>query len=363
MKKTLSLRTYLTVGIILLVLEVVLFTTYWKPTITLFPYRNNVALSSFSDKTETGGNSNIHINHRKNNIDITYVLRPGFEWPFAGVRLRPDGALNLKKYDHLEVIIDIEKAQHAIFTIWTAPEKVGDGTTTEHPIYYGINLHPTKKSYSVEFSSFTTPQWWLAENDVELNDLPANSLSKVTAIDVRSGYEKITEEQRSFTIRGIKLSRDNTLLYLRMLLLLISAGPLLLLIYFIQSRTGKKIVVPLKDIEIDQDRNNPINVVIRVIGETCDDPSLTLYSVAEQAAMSELEVSKSIKKAFGLNFKQYLNQVRLEIAITLLKESNLSIKEIAFKSGYKTTAHFFRVFKSYYNESPKQYQKKVTKSS
>ncbi len=73
------------------------------------------------------------------------------------------------------------------------------------------------------------------------------------------------------------------------------------------------------------------------------------------------QVSKSIKEAFSLNFKQYLNRVRMEVATTLLRESTFTIKDISLKSGYKTNSHFFRVFHNFYDESPTEYRKRVVK--
>ena len=57
-----------------------------------------------------------------------------------------------------------------------------------------------------------------------------------------------------------------------------------------------------------------------------------------------------------MTFSQYLNAVRLEHAIELLKNNteHLAITEIAAKCGFDTIRHFNRVFKDITGMSPRQ---------
>lgn len=54
----------------------------------------------------------------------------------------------------------------------------------------------------------------------------------------------------------------------------------------------------------------------------------------------------------------YLLNQHLSFAISLIKTSNLSINEIAFRSGFNSQAHFCNCFKKKYNVSPKKYRSK-----
>lgn len=44
-------------------------------------------------------------------------------------------------------------------------------------------------------------------------------------------------------------------------------------------------------------------------------------------------------------------------ALQLLKENNITMKEIAFELGFTDNAHFCKTFKKYYGITPKEYQK------
>jgi AraC-like DNA-binding protein len=57
----------------------------------------------------------------------------------------------------------------------------------------------------------------------------------------------------------------------------------------------------------------------------------------------------------GLN--EYLNQIRLEYAKSLLKDYDLNIKEIAQASGFKDSNYFCRIFKKKTDRTPTEYRR------
>ena len=71
----------------------------------------------------------------------------------------------------------------------------------------------------------------------------------------------------------------------------------------------------------------------------------------------ERKISAIIKKKTDLNFKQFLNKLRIAEAKRLLLETDLQISEIAFKVGYGNASHFNRVFKLSENCAPNDFRK------
>lgn len=73
---------------------------------------------------------------------------------------------------------------------------------------------------------------------------------------------------------------------------------------------------------------------------------ITFSDAAAFMGLSEPYFSKYFHKISGMTFSRYLNLVRLEHAITLLKaDGHLSVTEIALQCGFDTIRHFNRVFK------------------
>lgn len=69
--------------------------------------------------------------------------------------------------------------------------------------------------------------------------------------------------------------------------------------------------------------------------------------------------SNYFKKAFGVNYVDYLNRVRLMHAKELLKNTDLTAAEIGKKVGYINSTTFSSTFKKYFGISPGEYRKKI----
>jgi YesN/AraC family two-component response regulator len=83
---------------------------------------------------------------------------------------------------------------------------------------------------------------------------------------------------------------------------------------------------------------------------------ITLDDVSGVANMTAVSFNRFIKKRTGKTFVNYLNDIRVGYAARWLVEKDLSISEIAFKSGFNNIANFNRIFKSIKNTTPSQYR-------
>lgn len=83
---------------------------------------------------------------------------------------------------------------------------------------------------------------------------------------------------------------------------------------------------------------------------------ITLDDVSEATLMSPVSFNRFIKKRTGKTFVNYLNDIRVGYAARWLVEKDLSISEIAFKSGFNNIANFNRIFKSIKKTTPSQYR-------
>ncbi len=74
--------------------------------------------------------------------------------------------------------------------------------------------------------------------------------------------------------------------------------------------------------------------------------------LAEISGVSEAHFARSFKRAFGLPPHRYLLTRRIEQAAALLRESDLSITEIAFATGWESLGTFGRIFRDVTGYSP-----------
>lgn len=73
---------------------------------------------------------------------------------------------------------------------------------------------------------------------------------------------------------------------------------------------------------------------------------ITLGDAAGQAGLSVFHFSRLFKDMSGMNFKTFLNNVRISRAESLLKDSDLPVIDVAFESGFNSIRTFNRVFKA-----------------
>lgn len=87
------------------------------------------------------------------------------------------------------------------------------------------------------------------------------------------------------------------------------------------------------------------------------DKPISLEDLSKQMFLSYAYLSKYIKRHFGMGFAEYLNQVRLNFAVSQLLHSDLSIVRIAMESGFASSAALNKAFKQTYNMTPTEYRR------
>ncbi len=87
---------------------------------------------------------------------------------------------------------------------------------------------------------------------------------------------------------------------------------------------------------------------------------INLAEVARHCCVSEGHLSRIFHHATGLTFREYLNQVRVERAKSLLLNSGKSVTEIAYESGFQSLSQFHRVFRKVYSSSPGEMRSRRT---
>lgn len=85
----------------------------------------------------------------------------------------------------------------------------------------------------------------------------------------------------------------------------------------------------------------------------------TMQALADRFDLSLRTLNRRFKSATGITPLTYLQQLRIDGAKDLLKNSNLSICEVASSVGYHDLSHFNRLFKRLLATTPKKYRNMV----
>ncbi|MCV4232702.1 helix-turn-helix domain-containing protein [Virgibacillus sp. LDC1] len=96
--------------------------------------------------------------------------------------------------------------------------------------------------------------------------------------------------------------------------------------------------------------------ILSLIAEKGMDPNCSLQMMADYFDMSVSNFSHHFKKTMGQNFKEYIDQLRIQKSIQLLRNSEETLEAISQQVGYTNTSSFIRSFKKMVGTTPGQYR-------
>ncbi len=97
------------------------------------------------------------------------------------------------------------------------------------------------------------------------------------------------------------------------------------------------------------------NRVTRVIIKMLQGEAPSIKTVAQKLAMSVRNLQLKLKQE-GTSYRRLLNNIRKELAISYLKDEQVSIGEITYLLGFSETSVFHRSFKRWTNHTPGWYR-------
>jgi AraC-like DNA-binding protein len=115
----------------------------------------------------------------------------------------------------------------------------------------------------------------------------------------------------------------------------------------------------LADIKERSCENNALLSAISYIEKNFSDPKINIESVSAFAFVSPSSLGRYFEKSYGVSPKQYIIKLRLNKALSLLIEGNLSVKEIALECGFSDEKYFSRAFKRKYGYPPSKLRDKT----
>lgn len=106
-----------------------------------------------------------------------------------------------------------------------------------------------------------------------------------------------------------------------------------------------------------------ISQITGIIEGNLDDEQFGVSELASAMNMSRSNLLRKVKKHTGLSVSQFIRQVRLEIAMDLLKEESYTVSEVSFKVGFGSSSYFIKCFREHYGYPPGEVGKSVSAGS
>lgn len=235
---------------------------------------------------------------------------------------------------HLHEVIEIVYLSHGKITM-----TIGDTTKVMLPGHVALSFPFIPHSYDAVsddaqgLSLIFDPTMFPEFESIFLQTMPS-----VPILDVSCGHEEIHFLiQRMIDLKltnGHHLSQGYLHLFLSYL------------IPFLQLKTIQQFA-----------SSSTYSQVLRYISDHYTEP-ITLESTAKALGISAIHLSHIFSQQFHINFRQYINSLRINQSCVLLQKTQYSISEIAYQCGYGNPRTFHRAFLLHCNMTPKEYRRK-----
>jgi len=118
----------------------------------------------------------------------------------------------------------------------------------------------------------------------------------------------------------------------------------------------KQIRVMPDNREIESTDEKFLNRIVLYIEENFNSPRFSVEDLSHQFGMSRGSLYSKIMELTGQPPVDFIRTVKLSKAALLLEKSDLTISQIAFKSGFATPHYFTKSFKAKFNMLPSEYR-------
>lgn len=95
-----------------------------------------------------------------------------------------------------------------------------------------------------------------------------------------------------------------------------------------------------------------------LIERNIDNPDMNVELLGKHLGMSRVQLYRKSKALTNFAPNELLRNMRLKKAAMLLEQSEQTISEISYNTGFNSPSYFTRCFKDYYKESPAEYRKR-----
>ncbi|MBN2103227.1 response regulator [bacterium] len=125
----------------------------------------------------------------------------------------------------------------------------------------------------------------------------------------------------------------------------------------LKERFSHEIYLQPKNVVITSEQERFLKNVFDVIETNLEDPDFSVSQLGYKIGLSRVQLYRKIKNLTELTPNDLIKNFRLKRAAQLLRESQLTVLEITYETGFKDPSYFCKCFKQLYGSSPREYVK------
>ncbi|RNI25620.1 hybrid sensor histidine kinase/response regulator transcription factor [Rufibacter latericius] len=115
-------------------------------------------------------------------------------------------------------------------------------------------------------------------------------------------------------------------------------------------------ILSLEEDQLENTDKEFLSKALQRIEAHLDNPDLNAALLEKELMLSKMQLYRKLKALSAMTPAEFIKHVRLQKAAALLQNTNLSVSEIFYQTGFNNQSYFFREFKKRYECSPNEYR-------
>lgn len=95
--------------------------------------------------------------------------------------------------------------------------------------------------------------------------------------------------------------------------------------------------------------------VMEIVNANISNSEFNITQMVDEVGMSRTQLHRKLKELTGFSAARFMQNIRMQQAMKLLKEKRVNVSQIAYSVGFASQTHFSTTFKQYYGVSPTEY--------
>ena len=117
-----------------------------------------------------------------------------------------------------------------------------------------------------------------------------------------------------------------------------------------------KLQPQIREMEITSLDEKLVDDATHYVENNLDNSDISVETMAQVLSMSRVHLYKRLTAVTGLTPSEFIRQIRLRHAEQLLRKSQLTVAEVAYKVGFNNPRYFSKYFKEMYGMMPSEYK-------
>ncbi|UZO82309.1 ATP-binding protein [Aquimarina sp. ERC-38] len=123
----------------------------------------------------------------------------------------------------------------------------------------------------------------------------------------------------------------------------------------LRKRFNKDIVLQPKDVTVTSSDEIFLQNAIEIVEKHMMNSDFSVEMLVKEMNMSRSNLYLKTKELTGLSSSEFIRNIRLKRAVQLFEKSDLSVKEIMYRTGFNTASYFSKCFKKQFGVIPSKY--------